>query len=101
MKARILIAAAKSGEVIYARTETAEYYMLIMTQQVANVYRRPIGYEFCKFLGRRGLGAELVEREGFTMYDGNNDPLAAIIPLEIGKKDLSSIPPQLKQKEMF
>ena len=94
MNARMFTAAAKSGDVIYARTETAEYWMLVMSPQVANIYRRANGRDGCTFLGRRGLGCELAEFEGFTMYDGNNEPMAAIIPHEIKKVDWSSVPRQ-------
>lgn len=92
MNASMFTAGCAVGEVIYARTETAEYWMLITSSQVADVYRKGNGEHHATLLSKRRLGAQIVEYDGFTMYDVDGQPVAAIIPHEIKKVPRESIP---------
>lgn len=92
MNASMFTAAAAVGEVIYARTETAEYFMLITSSQVAEVFRKGNNDHHAILLAKRRLGAQIVEHDGFTMYDVDGHPVAAIIPHEIKKVSRESIP---------
>lgn len=92
MNASMFTAAALPGECIYARTETAEYWMRITSSQVAEVFRKGNGEAHAILLSKRRLGAQIVEHEGFTMYDTDGLPVAAIIPHEIKKVPANSIP---------
>ncbi len=92
MNASMFTAACVPGDVIYARTETATYWMLVTASQVADVYRKGNGEAFAQLLSKRRLGAQIVEHEGFTFYDTDNQPVAAIIPIEIKKVQREEIP---------
>ena len=92
MNASMFTAAASVGDVIYARTETAEYYLLITSSQVADVYRKGNSESHATLLSKRRLGAQIAEYDGFTMYDTDGQPVAAIIPHEIKKVPRESIP---------
>lgn len=92
MNASMFTAAASIGDVIYARTETAEYFMLITSSQVADVYRKGNSEGYATLLSKRRLGAQICEYDGFTMYDTDGQPVAAIIPHEIKKVSRESIP---------
>lgn len=92
MNASMFTAAALPGEVIYARTETAEYFLLITSSQVADVYRKGSSEKHATLLSKRRLGAQIAEHDGFTFYDTDGAPVAAIIPHEIKKVPKDSIP---------
>lgn len=92
MNASMFTAACVKGEVIYARTETAEYWMAICAPQVACVYRKGNDKPHATLLDKRRLGAQIAEHEGFTFYDGDGKPIAAIVPHEIKKVTHDSIP---------
>ena len=92
MNASMFTAAASVGDVIYARTETAEYWLLITSSQVAEVFRKGNNEQFAILLSKRRLGAQIIEHDGFTMYDTDGNPVAAIIPHEIKKVSRDSIP---------
>lgn len=92
MNASMFTAACTVGDVIYARTETAEYWMLITSSQVAEVFRKGNSEQFAILLSKRRLGAQIAEHDGFTFYDTDGAPIAAIIPHEIKKVSRESIP---------
>lgn len=92
MNASMFTAACSVGDVIYARTETAEYFLLITSSQVADVYRKGNSEKHATLLSKRRLGAQIAEFDGFTMYDVDGHPVAAIIPHEIKKVFRDSIP---------
>ena len=92
MNASMFTASCHVGEVIYARTETAEYWMAITAPQVACVYRKGNGKPHATLLEKRRLGAQIVEFEPFSFYDGDGQPVSVIVPHEIKKVQHSEIP---------
>ena len=84
--------ACEVGDVITAITETASYWFVITAPQVAEVFRKGNGEQFAQLLQKRKLGAELVEGEGFGMYDVDDNPITVIIPTNIGKTTRDKIP---------
>ena len=94
MHGQIIIKSVKPGEVVFCKTKTAEYWFLMMQNDLTNVYRRGAGKELCVFLGKRRLNTVLEEGKGFMMFGECGDPVAAIIPEEISKVALDAIPHQ-------
>ena len=88
MNSFMFTAALKKGEILNVRTETSTYWIKMENYPVAEVYRR--GNAGIDNLGKRKLSSQIVEHEGFTMYDLESNPVSAIVPLEF--KKVTSIP---------
>ncbi len=85
------VSAMQAGECLYAKTPTAEYWMILMGHQIASVYRRGNGGEV-KSLGDRKLSNQVVQGEPFQMFDRNNDPVSVIQVVECKKVRSDTIP---------
>lgn len=92
MKTQIFINACKEGDVIKAVTNTATYFFIITSAGVANVWRQGNGKPYALLLAKRRLGSEIVEHEPFAMYDSDGDPVSVILPTDVSKVPVSSIP---------
>lgn len=92
MKTSIFTASCHQGEVIYVRTETSEYWLAITAPQVACVYRKGNEKPYATLIDKRRLGAQIVEHEGFAFYNGDEEQISVIIPIEIKKVQQSDIP---------
>lgn len=84
------------GNIIYVKTKSAEYWLMIMIDQTINVWRMGNDQEFCYFLGNCKIPEILVinKCQSFTIYDRNNNPISVVIPIEIGICRLENIPSQ-------
>ena len=98
MHGQIITKSVKNGEVVFCKTKTAEYWLLFMGEAVANVYRRGEGKEFCLFLGKRRVDTVIEEGKGLMMFDGDGEQITAIVPIEISKVSLDSIPQQERRE---
>ncbi len=84
MRNSIYTASVLEGKVIFAKTGSETYWMLITAPQVADTYRQGFDQDTYQFLGRRKLSAFIEEYAEFTFYDENDMPIAKITPTEIG-----------------
>ena len=92
MKTQIFVHSCKEGDVIRAVTETATYFFVITSPQVANVWRQGNGKPCAVLLGKRRMGAVIVEHEPFTSYDSDGEPVSVILPTDVSRVPALSIP---------
>ena len=81
----------QAGECLYAQTPTAEYWMILMGNLVASVYRKG-NEDKVALLGDRKLSNRIEENSSFAMFDQNNDPIAVIQVKKCAKVRSDSIP---------
>ena len=85
------VSGMQAGECLYAKTPTAEYWMILMGSMIASVYRKGTGCEV-KNLGERKLSNQITQGDVFQMFDKNNDPVSVIQVIECKKVKSDTIP---------
>ena len=84
--------AMQAGECLYVRTPTAEYWLLLLGNLVASVYRKGNGEGHATNLGERKMSNRITQDEGFMMFDKNNQPVSSIIVKHVAKCPPDTIP---------
>lgn len=85
-------------KIIYCRTETAEYWMMVLrlfgAYQITNIYRRSNGEDGCMFIGRFKVPFSMPVNETATILSECNRTIITIVPKETRLVDLCDIPPR-------
>ncbi len=84
--------AMQAGECIFVRTPTAEYWLLLLGNLVASVYRKGNGEEYATLLEKRRMSNRITQGEGFMMFNSNNEPVSSIIVNTVQKVPADTIP---------
>lgn len=88
----IAVDALTAGDCLYARTPTAEYWIVMLGNLVASVYRKGNDQDHAILLEKRRMSNRITQDAAFMMYNQDNQPVSCILPLEVKKVPATSIP---------
>ena len=86
--------ALQAGECLFVKTPTASYWLLMLGNLVASVYRQGDGEHHAILLEKRRMSNRIEQGQGFTMFNVDKQPVAAIIVNEVRKVAADTIPLQ-------
>lgn len=86
------IDAMQAGECLMVKTPTATYWLLMLGRLVASVYRQGDTEHHAILLEKRRMSNRIEQGQGFTMFNVDNQPVAAIVVQTVQKVPADSIP---------
>ncbi len=84
--------ALQAGECLFVKTPTASYWLLMLGNLVASVYRKGDNEDHAILLEKRRMSNRIEQNQGFMMFDVNNQPVSSIIAQSFQKVPADSIP---------
>lgn len=84
--------ALQAGECLMVKTPTATYWLLMLGNLVASVYRQGDAEHHAILLEKRRMSNRIEQGQGFTMFNVDKQPVAAIIVQTVQKVPADSIP---------
>lgn len=84
--------ALQAGDCLFVKTPTASYWLLMLGNLVASVYRKGDNEEHAILLEKRRMSNRIEQGSGFTMFNCDNQPIAAIVVNEVRKVSSDAIP---------
>lgn len=88
----IAVDCLQAGECLRVKTPTATYFLLMLGNLVASVYRMGDGEPNARLIEKRRMSNRLDLHTGFKMFNENNEPLSVIIPIEVALVSPDTIP---------
>lgn len=88
----LAVDAMQTGECLHVKTPTASYWLVMCGNLVASVYRQGDGEHHAMLLEKRRMSNRIEQGQGFTMFNQDREPIAAIIVQTVQKVPADSIP---------